>query len=151
MKEAKIQVKKLSIAYGQNVILHDLDFQVFDKDIFMIMGGSGCGKSSLLKTLIGLKSPSKGKVFIKGQDFYALDDDKRNMIMQNCGVLYQNGALFSSMTVGENVALPLQQYSRYSSKMIAELVELKLAMVRRNEKKSCFSKSNSIRSRDFIF
>lgn len=129
MTNAKIMVENLTIAYGENVIMHDINFAVAPKEIFMIMGGSGCGKSSLLKTLIGLKKPTKGKVFIQGQNFYACSDIERQKIMQNCGISYQSGALFSSMTIGENVALPLQQYSGYSPSTVDELVELKLALV----------------------
>ncbi len=129
MSETVIKVKNLNIAYDENVIMHDINFEVKKQDIFMIMGGSGCGKSSLLKVLIGLKSPAKGQVFIQGADFYKSSDKSRKKIMQNCGVLYQNGALFSSMTVGENIALPLQQYTSYSPSAIDELVELKLALV----------------------
>lgn len=129
MTKEKIRVENLTIAYGQNVIMHDVNFTVNTKDIFMVMGGSGCGKSSLLKTLIGLKQPQTGKVFIHDKNFYNSSEKERKKIMQNCGILYQNGALFSSMTIGENIAMPLQQYSKYSQQTIKELVELKLALV----------------------
>ncbi len=129
MSKIKIQAQNLTIAYGDNVILHNLNFKVTAQDIFMIMGASGCGKSSLLKVLIGLKVPFKGNVLIKGKNFYTADKSQQQLIRQNCGILYQSGALFSTMTVRENVALPLERYSDYSKKMIAELVELKLAMV----------------------
>lgn len=129
MSDAIIKVKNLTIAYDENVIMRDINFEIKPQDIFMIMGGSGCGKSSLLKVLIGLKKPTKGQIFIQGTDFYKSSDVSQKKIMQNCGILYQNGALFSSMTVGENVALPLQQYSSYSAGTIDELVELKLAQV----------------------
>ena len=129
MSDSIIKVKDLTIAYDENVIMRDISFEVKTQDIFMIMGGSGCGKSSLLKVLIGLKTPTKGKVFIQDIDFYKTSENSRKKIMQNCGILYQSGALFSSMSVGENVALPLQQYSSYSSATINELVELKLAQV----------------------
>ena len=129
MSDSIIKVKDLTIAYDENVIMRDISFEVKTQDIFMIMGGSGCGKSSLLKVLIGLKTPTKGQVFIQDIDFYKTSENSRKKIMQNCGILYQSGALFSSMSVGENVALPLQQYSSYSSATINELVELKLAQV----------------------
>lgn len=129
MSDSIIKVKNLTIAYDENVIMRDINFEVKSQDIFMIMGGSGCGKSSLLKVLIGLKKPTKGQIFIQDTDFYKSSDISQKKIMQNCGILYQSGALFSSMTIGENVALPLQQYSPYSSATINELVELKLAQV----------------------
>ncbi|MBQ9236017.1 MAG: ATP-binding cassette domain-containing protein [Alphaproteobacteria bacterium] len=129
MSETIIRGENLEIAYGENVLLRDGNFAVKRGDIFIIMGGSGSGKSSLLKTLIGLKEPKAGRVFIRDEDFYQSDEAKRRQIMQGCGVLYQSGALFSSMTIGENAALPLQQYSTYSPETIAELVELKLALV----------------------
>lgn len=129
MTEAKISVENLTIAYDENIILHDVSFMVKPQEIFMIMGGSGCGKSSLLKTLIGLKKPSKGKVFIQGKNFYTASASERQKIMQNCGISYQSGALFSSMTIGENIALPLQEYTNYSPSTINELIELKLALV----------------------
>ena len=127
--EAAIIGKDISIAYGEYVLLRHADFTVNRGDIFFIMGASGCGKSSLLHVLTGLKSPSAGAVIIDGIDFTAAAAEKRHEIMRRCGILYQGGALFSSMTVGENVALPLQQYTDYSPRLIAEIVDLKLSLV----------------------
>lgn len=129
MSEVKIKTENLEIAYGNNILMKNVNFEVKEADVFIVMGGSGCGKSSLLKILTGLKKPSKGKVYIDGKNFYAEDELKQKNIMQKCGVLYQSGALFSSMTLAENVALPLQQYSDYSAETINDLVELKLALV----------------------
>ncbi len=125
----KIKGENLTVAYGDNVVLRRVNFEVKKGDIFIIMGGSGCGKSSLLKVLTGLKEPAAGKVLIDGVDFYAADTAEQKKIMRNGGILYQSGALFSSMTLAENIALPLQQYTDYSAAMIKDLVALKLALV----------------------
>ncbi|MBE6443687.1 MAG: ATP-binding cassette domain-containing protein [Alphaproteobacteria bacterium] len=125
----KIKGVNITIAYGNNVLMHNLNFEIKKNDIFIIMGGSGCGKSSLMRIMTGLKEPTKGKIFINNTDFYATTEENRKLIMQNCGILYQSGALFSSMTLAENIALPLQQYTDYSDNMIKDLVALKLALV----------------------
>lgn len=129
MDNISIKGENVEIAYGSNVLMRNVDFEVNNGDVFIIMGGSGCGKSSLMRVMTGLKEPSKGKVWVLGKDYYAQDEKNKKLIMQNCGILYQSGALFSSMTLAENVSLPLQEYTDYSSKMIADLVELKLALV----------------------
>lgn len=131
MKQGKpqIEVKNLTIAYGDFVLLKDLNFTINKGDVFIIMGGSGCGKSSLLRVLTGLVPIAKGEVIVDGVDFARAKQAARDKIMQRCGILYQSGALFSSMTLAENIALPLQQYTNYSPKLIDELVELKLALV----------------------
>ena len=127
--EAQIIVKDLTIAYGDFVLLKDISFTVNKHDIFIIMGGSGGGKSSMLRVLTGLVPAAKGRIMIDGMDFTSASETDRNKIMRRSGILYQSGALFSSMTLAENIALPLQQYTDYSEKMIAELVSLKLALV----------------------
>ena len=127
--EPQIEVKNLTIAYGDFVLLKDLNFTINKGDVFIIMGGSGCGKSSLLRVLTGLVPIAKGEVIVDGVDFARAKQAARDKIMQRCGILYQSGALFSSMTLAENIALPLQQYTNYSPKLIDELVELKLALV----------------------
>lgn len=127
--EAQIIVKDLTIAYGDFVLLKDISFTVNKHDIFIIMGGSGGGKSSMLRVLTGLVPTAKGRIMIDGMDFTSASEADRNKIMRRSGILYQSGALFSSMTLAENIALPLQQYTDYSEKMIAELVSLKLALV----------------------
>ncbi len=129
MAENKIKVENLTIAYGSNVLMKNISFEVKKGCVFIIMGGSGCGKSSLLKILTGLKTPESGKIWIDGMRFDNADEAQKKKIMQNCGILYQSGALFSSMTLAENVALPLRQYSDYSPKMIMDMVEFKLALV----------------------
>lgn len=127
--EVKIKVDNLTIAYGDFVLMKDISFEVNKGDIFIIMGGSGGGKSSLLRVLTGLVPPATGDIWIDGVDFAKASPVERDEIMRRCGILYQSGALFSSMTLAENVALPLQQYTDYSEKLINELVSLKLALV----------------------
>ena len=117
------------MAYGSFVIQRDLNFKVKEGEVFVIMGGSGCGKSTLLRHLIGLKKPSKGKVFIRGNNFWEINSKERSEIMRSMGVLYQSGALWSSMTLAENVSIPLQKYTNYSQQDINEIVLLKLALV----------------------
>src|SRR6266436_1985799 len=128
-QDQHIIVKNLTMAYGSVVIQHDLTFSVHRGDIFIIMGGSGCGKSTLLRHLIGLQAPAEGEVFYDGQSFWQLEPAERERLMRRFGVLYQSGALWSSMTLAENIALPLEQYTALSSSQIRELVSFKLALV----------------------
>jgi len=129
MHQAAIRVSDLTMAYGERVIMRDLSFEVARGDVFIIMGGSGCGKSTLLRNMIGLQEPVKGAVHYGDTDFWALDPTARAAMMRRFGVLYQAGALWSSMTLGENIALPLQQYTDLDDAEISELAELKLALV----------------------
>jgi phospholipid/cholesterol/gamma-HCH transport system ATP-binding protein len=117
------------MGYGSFVLMRDLTFTVNKGDIFIIMGGSGCGKSTLLKILIGLKEPSKGQVFYGRVNFWETDADERDRVMKRFGILYQQGALWSSMTLAENVALPLEQYTNLRPPQIREVVSLKLSLV----------------------
>jgi len=128
-KNPHIIVSDLTMAYGDFVIQRDLSFTVNRGDIFIIMGGSGCGKSTLLRHLIGLKSPARGKVFYGDVSFWDVEQQERDRILRKCGILYQKGALWSSMTLAENVALPLGQYTDLSASEINDLVALKLALV----------------------
>ena len=127
--EPEITVKNLDMGYGSFVLMWDLNFTVNRGDIFIIMGGSGCGKSTLLKILIGLKEPLRGQVLYGGTDFWEVDPGERERIMKRFGILYQQGALWSSMTLAENVALPLEQYTELRPGQIREIVSLKLALV----------------------
>ncbi|MBR1904216.1 MAG: ATP-binding cassette domain-containing protein [Alphaproteobacteria bacterium] len=128
-KEVQIDVKDLTVGYGDYVLLHDANYQVNKGDIFIIMGGSGCGKSSMLRILTGLLPPLKGQVIISGVDIASAPVKEVQKIREKSGILYQSGALFSSMTLAENIMLPLQQYSDYSPATMRELAALKLALV----------------------
>jgi phospholipid/cholesterol/gamma-HCH transport system ATP-binding protein len=122
-------VKDLTMAYGPKVIQRDLTFTVNLGDIFIIMGGSGCGKSTLLRHLFGLHQPAGGTILYDGVNFWESDAVTRQAMMRRFGVLYQSGALWSSMTLGENVALPMEEHTVLSRREISDLVELKLALV----------------------
>jgi phospholipid/cholesterol/gamma-HCH transport system ATP-binding protein len=124
-----IVVKDLDMGYGDFVLMRNLNFTVNRGDVFIIMGGSGCGKSTLLKILVGLKTPARGQVFYGNTDFWGADADTRERIQRRFGILYQSGALWSSMTLAENIALPLEQYTELSPSQIREVVSLKLALV----------------------
>jgi phospholipid/cholesterol/gamma-HCH transport system ATP-binding protein len=128
-KKVHIEVQDLTMAYGSFVIQRDLTFTINHGDIFIIMGGSGCGKSTLLRHLVGLKKPAKGQIFYEGVSFWDTEPDERDRIMRHFGILYQSGALWSSMTLEENVALPLQEYSSLGTAEIRDVVSLKLALV----------------------
>ena len=128
-KQAHITVRNLTMAYGDFVVMHDLTFAINRGDIFIIMGGSGCGKSTMMTILIGLKSPAKGQVFYGDLDFWGADPPTRDRVIRRAGVMYQSGALWSSMTLAENIALPLETYTDLSPTRIREVVELKLALV----------------------
>ena len=124
-----IEVVDLEIGYGDNVVMRNLNFCVRRGDIFIIMGGSGCGKSTLLKAIVGLKEPSAGKVMYGDVSFWDAESAQQLGIMRRFGILYQGGALWSSLTLAENVALPLEIYTELSPQQIREVVSLKLALV----------------------
>ena len=127
--EPHITVTDLTMAYGSYVLQHDLSFTVNRGDIFIIMGGSGCGKSTLLRHLVGLKEPAKGKVEYGSTNFWDAEPEERDRLMRGVGILYQSGALWSSMTLAENIAMPLREYTGLSAAEIREIVSLKLALV----------------------
>jgi phospholipid/cholesterol/gamma-HCH transport system ATP-binding protein len=127
--EPQIVVKNLDMGYGSFILMRDLNFSVNRGDIFIIMGGSGCGKSTLLKILIGLKAPIRGKVFYGDDNYWDSDPDDQERVKRRFGVLYQSGALWSSMTLAENVALPMEQYTDMNRSQIRDMVSLKLALV----------------------
>jgi phospholipid/cholesterol/gamma-HCH transport system ATP-binding protein len=127
--DALIIVRDLTMAYGDFVLQRDLNFVVKRGDIFIIMGGSGCGKSTLLRHLIGLKAPARGKVFYGDQSLWDAEPADRERLLRGIGVLYQKGALWSSMTLAENVALPIHEYTDLSRNEIAAIASLKLSLV----------------------
>ncbi|MEC4749154.1 ATP-binding cassette domain-containing protein [Methylomicrobium sp. Wu6] len=124
-----ITVTDLTMAYGDFLIQRDLNFTIDRGDVFIIMGGSGCGKSTLLRHLIGLQRPARGDVFYKQQSFWHADEKERVKMMRRIGVLYQSGALFSSLTLAENMALPLGEFTDFSRGEIADIASYKLALV----------------------
>ena len=128
-KKPHIIVNDLTMAYGTFVVQRDLTFTVNRGDIFIIMGGSGCGKSTLMRHMIGLKAPAKGTVNYGDTSFWDAEPAERERLMRQFGILYQSGALFSSMTLAENIALPLQEYTNLKADQIGKLVSLKLALV----------------------
>jgi phospholipid/cholesterol/gamma-HCH transport system ATP-binding protein len=128
-REAHIVVRDMVMAYGSFVLMKDLNFTIRRGDIFVIMGGSGCGKSTLLRHLIGLEEPAQGEIFYVGENFTRADPAKRQEMMRRMGVLFQSGALWSSMTLAENVGLLLGQYTDLCQDEIREIALLKLALV----------------------
>ncbi len=127
--DARITVQDLTMAYGDFVIQRDLSFTVGRGEIFIIMGGSGCGKSTLLRHLIGLKEPARGDVLYEGENFWKAEPPVRQRMMRQFGVLFQSGAMWSSMTLTENVAIPLEEYTTLSPAAIREVASLKLSLV----------------------
>jgi len=124
-----IDVCGLEMAYGSFILMRDLNFTINRGDIFIIMGGSGCGKSTLLKHLIGLKRPAKGQILYDGLSYWEAEPEVQERLKRRFGTLFQSGALWSSMTLAENVALPLEQYTSLTPQQVRELVSFKLALV----------------------
>lgn len=129
MTAPAIEVRNLTMMYGERVIMSDLSFSIAAGEVFVLMGGSGSGKSTLLKHLIGLKAPAKGSILFEGEMFDLTDDHARKRVLRRFGVLYQNGALWSGLTLAENIALPLHEFTGLDQQTIAEVVSLKLALV----------------------
>jgi phospholipid/cholesterol/gamma-HCH transport system ATP-binding protein len=128
-KPPHITVSNLTMGYGDLILMRDLEFTVFRGDVFAIMGGSGCGKSTLMRILMGLKAPHTGRVRYGEVDFWSLGETEREGMMQRFGVLYQSGALWSSMTLAENVGLPLDLHTGLGREEIDEIVRFKLSLV----------------------
>lgn len=124
-----IEVRDLTMAYGSVVVMHDLNFTVQRGDVFVIMGASGCGKSTLLRHLIGLMEPARGDILYDGVNFTTAPPQDRETTLRRFGVLYQSGALWSSMTLAENIGLPLGEFTDLSPHEIREIASLKLALV----------------------
>jgi phospholipid/cholesterol/gamma-HCH transport system ATP-binding protein len=124
-----LSVRGVTLAFGPKVIQHDLAFDVRRGSIFAVMGGSGCGKSTVLKSMIGLLRPRVGSILVEGEDYWAGTEARRTQIGRRFGVLFQSAALWSALTVGENVALPMQMFTKLNDATIRRLVELKLSLV----------------------
>src|SRR5260370_7430096 len=124
--EATISLRNLRVSYGEHEILHGISFDVLQGEPLVILGGSGSGKSTLLRTLVGLEKPSAGQIFIKGRDLAKTSAAEMDEIRRKMGMSFQGGALFGSMTVGENVALPLLDHTRLEDSTIEIILRLKL-------------------------
>ncbi len=124
-----ISVRNLRVKYGEREILHGINFEVPAGQTMVILGGSGSGKSTLLRTLVGLEKPSAGEIWIQGKDFASIPEGERDELRKKMGMSFQGGALFGSMTVGENVALPLQEHTPLDESTIEIMVRLKLDQV----------------------
>jgi phospholipid/cholesterol/gamma-HCH transport system ATP-binding protein len=124
-----ITVRQMTMAFGDRVVIRDLDFAIRRGEVYVIMGGSGCGKSTLLRHMLGLVEPAAGEVLYGDAPFTRASQADRERLLRRVGVLYQGSALWTSMTLAENVALPLQQFTRLPADRIREVVELKLGLV----------------------
>jgi phospholipid/cholesterol/gamma-HCH transport system ATP-binding protein len=125
----KIEIRELTMAFGSFVIMRDISAKIRRSEIFMIMGGSGCGKSTLLRHMIGLKAPAQGDILYDGEPFWQSSEEARQSRLRSFGVLFQSGALWSSMTLVENVSLPLIEFSALSPAEVQDIARLKLALV----------------------
>src|SRR6266436_319651 len=124
-----ISLRDLHVCYGEREILHGINFEVKAGETLVILGGSGSGKSTLLRTLVGLEKPTSGQIWINGQDIAAISNDELYEIRKKTGMSFQGGALFGSMTVGENVALPLREHTKLEDSTIEIILRLKLQQV----------------------
>jgi len=124
-----ISLRNLRVSYSGREILHGINFDVQPGETLVILGGSGSGKSTLLRTLVGLEKPTSGEVWIRGKNFSAISEVERDEIRKRLGMSFQGGALFGSMTVGENVALPLEEHTKLEPSTVEIMVRLKLDQV----------------------
>lgn len=124
-----IEVRDLTVGYGDFVVQRGVTFEVRKGDIFIVMGGNGCGKSTLMRTMIGLLPPVEGSVRYGGQDFWQAAPAERQRLKRRLGILFQGGALWSSLTLAENVAMPLAELTELPQQRIDEIVSFKLSLV----------------------
>ncbi|MBN1479072.1 ABC transporter ATP-binding protein [candidate division KSB1 bacterium] len=129
MTEPIIKIRDLHTSYGKRHILKGINLDIYPYETLVILGRSGCGKSTLLRHIIGLNSPDKGEIFIKGVDITKASERQRDVILRRMGMLFQSGALFNSMTVGENVALPLMEHTPQNKSIIKIMMRMKLNLV----------------------
>src|ERR1700736_4762322 len=127
--DAVISVRDLRVQYGEREILHGINFDVERAQTLVILGGSGSGKSTLLRTLVGLEKPSAGEIWMKGQNIASISRAEMDAIRKKIGMSFQGGALFGSMTVGENVSLPLREHTKLEDSTIEIILRLKLDQV----------------------
>lgn len=127
--EPVISLRSVRVSYGEREILHGISFDVLPGETLVILGGSGSGKSTLLRTLVGLEKSSAGEILVKGQDLAKASAAQLDAIRRKIGMSFQGGALFGSMTVGENVALPLREHTRLEESTIEIILRLKLEQV----------------------
>jgi phospholipid/cholesterol/gamma-HCH transport system ATP-binding protein len=128
-RSVHIEVRGVTMAYGTRLIQENLNFPIYRGDVFVIMGGSGCGKSTLLKHIIGLQQPAAGEILINGKNFFTEAPAQQLAMRRNWGITYQRGGLFSDLTLAENVAVPLQQYTDLAAADIRDVIAYKLALV----------------------
>jgi phospholipid/cholesterol/gamma-HCH transport system ATP-binding protein len=127
--DIKIEIRDLTMAYGSFVVIRNINAKIKRGEVFVIMGGSGCGKSTLLRHMIGLKQPAQGDIYYDGKPFWQSSDEARQERLRRFGVLFQSGALWSSMTLAENITLPLGEYTDLSPGDTADIARLKLALM----------------------
>jgi phospholipid/cholesterol/gamma-HCH transport system ATP-binding protein len=127
--EAMISLRNLRVSYGEREILHGVTFDVMAGETMVILGGSGSGKSTLLRTLVGLEKPTSGEIYLRGKNIAVISDAEMDDIRKKIGMSFQGGALFGSMTVGENVALPLREHTKLEDSTIKVILRLKLEQV----------------------
>lgn len=128
-REIAIKVRNLTARYGDNLVLNDISFDVYKGEVFVVLGGSGCGKSTLLTHMIGLREPESGEVWYDDINMVTAEENVRDELRKDFGVLFQSGALFKSMTLAYNVGLPLREFTDLSNDMVRDLVRLKLGKV----------------------
>lgn len=128
-KEVIIRVENLTAAYGDTVVIDNISFDIKKGEVFVILGGSGCGKSTVLKQMIGLYQPASGKILFEGEDIVSAEGRERLNIIRKIGVMYQNGALFGSMTLLENIRLPMEEYTDLPSSAMDLIASMKLNLV----------------------
>jgi phospholipid/cholesterol/gamma-HCH transport system ATP-binding protein len=126
---AHIRVNDVTLRYGDFLIQQRLDFSIQRGEIFVIMGGSGCGKTTAMRSIIGLKEPAEGNILIDNDDLWHMAQDERDQLKRRMGVLFQQGALWSGLTLAENIALPLQMYTAAPADEVRDICALKLALV----------------------
>ena len=127
--EAHIRFEDVCVGYGDRIVQRDLNFTIGKSEIFAIMGPSGCGKSTLMRSAVGLLKPMEGRILYSGESYWDADTERQKTLMQSFGVMYQGGALWSSMSLAENIALPMTEFRDLDEEQAYEIASLKLALV----------------------